>query len=122
MGEKKKVLIVDDSDSVQTALKQILEENGYEVAGTAGNGLEAITKYRELKPDLVIMDIIMPQMNGLESLKLLQSVDPNVRVVMSSTMSDRKTVNYCIKAGAKDHILKPFEEPKVVEVVQTALS
>ena len=122
MGEKKKVLIVDDSSAVQAALKQILEENGYEVAGMAENGLEAITRYKELKPDLVIMDIIMPQMNGLESLKLLRSVDPNARVVMSSTISDRKTVNYCIKEGAKNHILKPFKGPRVVKTIRTALS
>lgn len=122
MGEKKRVLVVDDSNFLRNSLKKILEGSGYEVVGTAENGLEAVTKYKELKPDLVMLDIIMPQMNGLETLKLIRSVDPNANVVMVSSMSTQESVTDCIKAGARNYILKPFEETKVVEVLQQVLA
>jgi two-component system chemotaxis response regulator CheY len=88
----------------------------------AENGLEAITKYKELKPDLVTLDIIMPQMNGLEVLKLLKAVDPNVCVVMVSSMSSKQSVTDCVQAGAKNYILKPYEAQKVISVIQKTLS
>ncbi len=114
--------MVDDSSFLRNSLKKILEDHGYEVVGAAGNGLEAITKYKELKPDLVTMDIIMPQMNGLEALKLLKAVDPNACVVIVSSMSAKQSVTDCIQAGAKNYILKPFEAQKVIAVIQKALS
>ncbi|MBI3597677.1 MAG: response regulator [Nitrospirae bacterium] len=116
------ILIVDDSSFLRNALKKILEKHGYEIVGMAENGLETITKYKELKPDLVALDIIMPQMNGLETLRLLKSVDPNACVVMVSSMSSKESVTDCIQAGAKNYILKPFVEEKVIEVIQKALS
>ena len=122
MGTKKRILVVDDSSFLRNSLKKILEDHGYEVVGAAGNGLEAITKYKELKPDLVTMDIIMPQMNGLEALKLLKAVDPNACVVIVSSMSAKQSVTDCIQAGAKNYILKPFEAQKVIAVIQKALS
>lgn len=122
MGETKKVLIVDDSSFLRNSLKKILEDSGYEVIGMAENGLEAISKYKELKPDLITLDIIMPQMNGMESLKLLRSVDPNVCVIMVSSMSSEQSVLDCVEAGAKNYILKPFEEKRVIEVIQKVLS
>ena len=122
MGEKKRILVADDSSFLRNALKKIMEKNGYEVIGMAENGLETVTKYKELKPDLVVLDVIMPQMNGLEVLKLLRAVDPNAAVVMVSSMSTKESVVNCIQAGAKNYILKPFEEAKVIEVVQKVLS
>jgi len=122
VGTKKRILVVDDSSFLRNSLKKILEDHGYEVVGAAGNGLEAITKYKELKPDLVTMDIIMPQMNGLEALKLLKAVDPNACVVIVSSMSAKQSVTDCIQAGAKNYILKPFEAQKVIAVIQKALS
>ena len=122
MGEKKRILVADDSSFLRNALKKIMEKHGYEVIGMAENGLETVTKYKELKPDLVVLDVIMPQMNGLEVLKLLRAVDPNAAVVMVSSMSTKESVVNCIQAGAKNYILKPFEEQKVVEVIRKALS
>jgi two-component system chemotaxis response regulator CheY len=119
---KKRILVVDDSSFLRNSLKKILEDHGYEVVGMAENGLEAITKYKELKPDLVTLDIIMPQMNGLEVLKLLKAVDPNACVVMVSSMSAKQSVTDCVQAGAKNYILKPYEADKVVTVIRKVLS
>jgi len=122
MGDKKRVLVVDDSAFLRNALTDIVRKQGFDVVGTAENGLEAISKYRELKPDLVTLDIIMPQMNGLEALKLLRAVDPNVAVVMVSSMSSQGSVTDCLKAGAKNCILKPFDPAKVAEVIEKVLA
>lgn len=122
MGNKKRILVVDDSSFLRNSLKKILEDHGYEVLGTAENGLEAIAKYKELKPDLVTLDIIMPQMNGLEVLKLLRAVDPNACVVMVSSMSSKQSVIDCVQAGAKNYILKPYEAEKIIAVIQKALA
>ncbi|MCI0526111.1 MAG: response regulator [Nitrospira sp.] len=122
MGTKKRTLVVDDSSFLRNSLKKILEDHGYEVVGMAENGLEAITKYKELKPDLVTLDIIMPQMNGLEVLKLLKAVDPNACVVMVSSMSAQQSVTDCVQAGAKNYILKPYEADKVIAVIQKVFS
>ena len=122
MGNKKRILVVDDSSFLRNSLKKILEDHGCEVVGMAENGLEAITKYKELKPDLVTLDIIMPQMNGLEVLKLLKVVDPNACVVMVSSMSAQQSVTDCVQAGAKNYILKPYEADKVIAVIQKVFS
>ena len=122
MAEKKRILVVDDSSFLRNSLKKILEKYGYAVVGMAENGVQTITKYKELKPDLVTLDIIMPQMNGLNTLKLLRSVDPNACVVMVSSMSSKESVTDCIQAGAKNYILKPFEEGKVIEVIRKNLA
>jgi len=118
MGDKKKILVVDDSNFLRNALKDLLEKLGYEVIGLAENGLDAITKYKAMKPDLVTLDIIMPQMNGLEALKLLRTVDPNVCVIMVSSMASTGSVTDCLKAGAKNYILKPFDEVKVAKIIE----
>jgi two-component system chemotaxis response regulator CheY len=119
MGQTpKKVLIVDDSSFMRTSLKAILEKVGYTVVGMAENGIEAVAKFRDLKPDIVTLDIIMPQMGGLQGLKLLKSVNPNVVVVMVSSMADRESVTECVKAGAAHYLLKPFDQAKVAEVMK----
>jgi two-component system chemotaxis response regulator CheY len=122
VANKKRILVVDDSSFLRNSLKKILEDHDYEVVGMAGNGLEAVTKYKELKPDLVTLDIIMPQMNGLEVLKLLKAVDPSACVVMVSSMSAKQSVTDCVQAGAKNYILKPYEVQKVISVIQKILS
>jgi two-component system chemotaxis response regulator CheY len=122
MGDKKRILLVDDSAFLRNSLKKILEDGGYEVAGMAENGIEALTKYKELRPDLVLMDVIMPRMNGLETLKTLRSLDPNAAIVMVSSMSAKSNVVDCLQAGAKSYLLKPFEPSKVLDVVQKVLS
>jgi two-component system chemotaxis response regulator CheY len=119
MGQTpKKVLIVDDSSFMRTSLKAILEQLGYTVVGMAENGIDAVAKFRDLKPDVVTLDIIMPQMGGLQGLKLLKSVNPNAVVVMVSSMADRESVTECVKAGAAHYLLKPFDQTKVAEVMK----
>ena len=122
MGGKKRILVVDDSSFLRNELKKIFEENGFEVVGMAENGLEAITKYKELKPDLVTLDIIMPQLSGLQALQVLLKVDPNACTVMVSSLSSQESVINCIKAGAKNYITKPFEKEKVIAVIRQILS
>lgn len=122
MGDKKRILVVDDSSFLRNSLKKILEGHGYEVVGMAENGLEAVTKYKALKPDLVTLDIIMPQASGLQALQMLRAIDPNVSAVMVSSMSTKESVTDCVKAGAKNYILKPFDEGKVAEVIRKVLS
>jgi two-component system chemotaxis response regulator CheY len=114
----KRVLIVDDSSFMRTALKIILEKLGYVVVGTAENGIDAVAKYRDLEPDVVTLDIVMPQMDGVQTLKLLRSVDPNAVVVMVSSLTDQEAGVECAKAGATQYLLKPFDQTKVAEVMQ----
>ena len=114
----KRVLVVDDSSFMRQALKTIMEKLGHTVIGTAENGIDAVAKYRDLKPDIVTLDIVMPQMGGLQGLKLLKSVDPNAVVVMVSSMADKESVVECAKAGAKHYLLKPFDEAKVGAVMK----
>jgi two-component system chemotaxis response regulator CheY len=123
MAEKKKgrksVLIVDDSSALRNHLKKILEGLGYDVAGMAENGIMAITKYKEVKPDIVMIDMIMPQLGGLECLRLLKQIDPNVSAIMVSSVSSQETVVTCIKEGAKHYILKPYDEKKIKQVMDS---
>lgn len=113
----KRALLVDDSPFILKELSRILANNGYVVSATAGNGLEAIKKYREDKPDFVIMDIVMPQMGGIQTLILLKKIDPEAVVIMTSSLSGKDKIVECAKAGASHYILKPFEEDKVLEVL-----
>lgn len=113
----KRAILVDDSPYIVKELARILTTHGYEIAGTASNGLEAIKKYKEEKPDFVIMDLVMPQMGGLQTLLLLKKIDPECTVIMTSSLSGKDKIVECAKAGASHYILKPFEEDKVLEVL-----
>ncbi|GAB4250659.1 response regulator [Deferrisoma sp.] len=113
----KRAMVVDDSPYIQKELTKILERHGCEVVATASNGLEAVKKYKELKPDFVTLDLVMPQMGGIQTLVLLKKIDPGATVIMVSSMSSKDQIVECAKAGAKHYILKPFEEEKVVEVL-----
>ncbi|EAX48538.1 response regulator receiver protein [Thermosinus carboxydivorans Nor1] len=110
-----KVLIVDDAAFMRMVLKNILTNNGFEVAGEAENGKEAVIKYTELKPDLVTMDITMPEMDGITAVKEIKKLDPQAKIIMCSAMGQQAMVIEAIKAGASDFIVKPFKEDLVVE-------
>ena len=116
------VLIADDAAFMRMMLKNVLTEAGYEVVGEAENGAVAVSKYRELNPDLTTMDITMPEMDGLAALKEIRAADPAARVVMCSAMGQQSMVIESIQAGAKDFIVKPFQPDRVLEAVQKALA
>jgi two-component system chemotaxis response regulator CheY len=114
-------MIVDDAAFMRTLLKNILFPKGYEIAGEAENGAIAVDKYKELKPDLVTMDIVMPNVNGIEALKQIKEFDPNARVIMCTAVGQENMVRAAIMSGAKGYIVKPFQAPKVLEEVQKVL-
>ncbi|MFT8836463.1 response regulator [Liquorilactobacillus satsumensis] len=118
----KKVLIVDDAVFMRMKLKDILEKNGYEVADEAQNGQEAIDKYQATKPDLVTMDITMPDVDGIEALKGIKAFDGGAKVVMCSAMGQQEMVMEAIKAGAVDFIVKSFDTERVIKALDKALS
>ena len=118
----KRVLIVDDAVFMRMKLKDILEKNGYEVAGEAQNGQEAFDKYQAEKPDLVTMDITMPEVDGLQALKMIKQADANAKVVMCSAMGQQGMVMDAIKSGAVDFIVKPFDTERVIQALDKALS
>ena len=118
----KKVLIVDDAPVVRLLLKSILEKNGFEVVAEAGNGNEALDRYKDSSPDVVTMDITMPEANGIEGVKMILAHDPNAKIVMITAIDQRKYLLEAIKAGAADYIVKPFEDNRVITALQKATS
>lgn len=116
-----KILIVDDAAFMRTLLKNILFPKGYEIAGEAENGAIAVEKYKALKPDLVTMDIVMPDKNGIDALKENRAIDPNVGVTMCTAVGQESRVRCAIMSGARGYIVKPFQAPKVLEEVQKVL-
>lgn len=114
----KRILITDDALFMRVTLKNILTTGGYEVVGEAQNGAEAVRLYNSLKPDLVTMDITMPEMDGLAALKAIRDGDPNARVVMVTAMGQKNLVVEAIQGGAKDFIVKPFQPDRVIEAVK----
>ncbi len=117
-----KVLIVDDAAFMRMMLKDILGKNGFEIIGEAENGKVGVDKFRELKPDLVTMDITMPELDGISAVKMIKQVDKNARIVMCSAMGQQAMVIDAIQAGARDFIVKPFQPERVIEAVQKALT
>ncbi len=113
----KKVLIVDDASFMRVSIKNILTKNGYEVVGEANNGLVGFQKYQELNPDIVTMDITMPEMDGLTSLKNILAVNPAAKIVMVSAMGQESMVREAIIAGAKGFIVKPFKEESILSAL-----
>ena len=114
----KKILICDDTIFMRKMLREILTENGYEVVGEAENGKVAIEKYNQLSPDLTLMDITMPEMDGVNALIGILESDVDANVIMCSAMGQENVVVSAIKAGAKDFIVKPFKNERVVEAVE----
>lgn len=116
-----KVLIVDDAAFMRMMIKDILQKNGYEIVGEASNGIAAVDLYKKEKPDIVTMDITMPDMDGIEAVKEIKSFDPNAKVIMCSAMGQQSMVMDAIKAGAKDFIVKPFQADRVLEAIKKVL-
>lgn len=115
------VLVVDDAVFMRTVLKKMLTEEGYEVAGEASNGLEAITKAKELLPDVVTLDITMPEMDGVTALPEIMKASPNSKVIMCSAMGQQPMVVEAIKNGARDFIVKPFQKARVLQAIENVL-
>jgi two-component system chemotaxis response regulator CheY len=115
------ILVVDDAAFMRLMLKDILKKGGHSVIGEATNGLEAIEQYAKLKPDLVTMDITMPEMEGIDALRHIKSGDPKATIIMCSAMGQQGMVVQAVQAGAKDFIVKPFQAERVLEAVNKAL-
>ncbi|AQX54057.1 response regulator [Priestia flexa] len=117
----KRVLIVDDAAFMRMMIKDILVKNGYEVVGEAADGMQAIDLYKEHQPDLVTMDITMPEMDGITALKEIKQLNPAAKVIMCSAMGQQAMVIDAIQAGAKDFIVKPFQADRVLEAISKAV-
>ncbi len=115
------VLIVDDAIFMRTMIADILKQAGFEIVGEAATGVEAVQKYKELKPDLVTMDIVMPDMGGIDAVREIIKQDPNARILMCSAMGQQGLVVEAIQAGARDFVVKPFQPSRVLEAVQRLL-
>jgi len=113
-----KVLIVDDAAFMRIQIKTMLSKNGYDVVGEAENGAQALDKYKELQPDVVTMDITMPEMNGLDALRELVKIDAQAKVVMVSAMGQEAMVRDAILSGAKGFIVKPFKEDGIIAAIK----
>ena len=115
------VLICDDAIFMRSMIADILKQAGFEVVGEAETGAEAVARYRELKPDLVTMDLVMPDMGGLDAVRQIMAEDPNAKVLMCSAMGQQALVVEAIQAGARDFVVKPFQPSRVLEAVQRVL-
>jgi two-component system chemotaxis response regulator CheY len=110
----KRVLVVDDALIMRMRIKEIARESGWEIAGEAVNGAEAVAKYRELRPDLTTLDIVMPELDGVSALREIKAEDPRAKVVMVSAVDQKPKLTECIRLGAIDFIVKPFDKQKLM--------
>jgi two-component system chemotaxis response regulator CheY len=117
-----RVLVVDDAAFMRKMVGDALAKGGHEVVGEAGNGVEAVARFQELKPDLMTLDITMPEKDGLSALAEIVAADPSARVVMCSALGQEAKVLEAIKLGAKDFVVKPFQPDRVIEAVGKALA
>jgi two-component system chemotaxis response regulator CheY len=115
------VLVCDDAIFMRTMISDILQQSGFDVIGEAETGVEAVAQYRILRPDLVTMDIVMPDMGGIDAVREITKFDPNARILMCSAMGQQALVVEAIQAGAKDFVVKPFQPSRVLEAVQRVL-
>lgn len=113
-----RVLIVDDAKFMRHMLKTILQDLGCEVVGEACDGSEAVEQYKALSPDVVTMDIVMPNVSGIEALKEIRALDPEAKVVMISAIDQRDPLMDALKSGAIDYVVKPFEKERVEQALQ----
>ena len=116
------VLVCDDAVFMRTMVSDILSQAGFTVVGEAENGKQAVEKYEQLKPDLVTMDIIMPEMGGIEAVRKITQMDPGARILMCSAMGQQSLVQEALQAGARDFVVKPFQPSRVLEAVQRVLA
>ena len=115
------VLVCDDAIFMRTMITDILNQAGYDIVGEAESGSQAVQRYRDLKPDLVTMDIVMPDMGGIEAVREICKTDPEAKILMCSAMGQQALVVEAIQAGAKDFVVKPFQPSRVLEAVQRVL-
>jgi two-component system, chemotaxis family, chemotaxis protein CheY len=116
-----RVLIVDDAAFMRMMIKDILSKNGFEIVGEAENGTIAVEKWKELRPELTMMDITMPEKDGITAVKDIKQIDPNAKIIMCSAMGQQAMVIEAIQAGARDFIVKPFQPDRVIEAVRKAV-
>jgi two-component system chemotaxis response regulator CheY len=117
-----RVLVVDDAAFMRKMLSDVLAKGGHEVVGEAGNGEEAVQRFQELRPDIMTLDITMPEKDGIAALKEILALEPAARVVMCSALGQESKVLESIKAGAKDFVVKPFQPARVLDAIGKALS
>lgn len=115
------VLVCDDAIFMRTMISDILSQAGYEIIGEAETGVQAVEKYKQLKPDLVTMDIVMPDMGGIDAVREIMKIDPNAKILMCSAMGQQALVVEAIQAGAKDFVVKPFQPSRVLEAVERVI-
>jgi two-component system chemotaxis response regulator CheY len=117
-----RILIADDAAFMRVMIKGILTKQNYEIVGEAKDGREAVELYKQLRPDIVTMDIIMPEVNGIEAVKEIMKIDSDAVIIMCSAMGQQAMVIEAIAAGAKDFVIKPFQPPRVIEAIERALA
>ena len=117
-----RVLVVDDAAFMRKMVSDALTKGGHEVVGEAGNGVEALERFQELKPELTTLDITMPEKDGLAALKDIIELDPSARVIMCSALGQESKVLEAVKSGAKDFVVKPFQPARVIDAVGKALT
>ena len=117
----KRIIIVDDAPIIRSMLKDILVQAGYEVVAECNNGKEAVDVFRDLKPDLMTMDIVMPEKDGIEAIREILNIDGKAKIVMVTAVDQRVSLMKAIRAGAVDYIIKPFESDRVLSAVRAAL-
>lgn len=115
------VLVVDDAAFMCLTIKQMLERNGHTMIGQAANGIEAVEKFAMLKPDIVILDITMPEMNGIEALKRIKIIDSKAKIIICSALGQKEMIAKAIEFGADNFIVKPFKEEHLIQAVEKSL-
>lgn len=120
--EEIKILVVDDAIFIRTVLKDIFTEAGFSIVGEAGNGIQAIQMAKWLKPDIITLDISMPEIDGLKAIDKILEVSPNTKIIMCSAIGEQSKVVEAIKKGAKDFIVKPFEKTRVLQAIYNAIN
>lgn len=116
-----KVLVCDDAIFMRAMIRQTLEEGGYEVVGEAEDGRQAIAKYRECNPDLVTMDIVMPALSGIDTVRAIVAMDPNARILVCSALGQDALARQALEAGAREYVVKPFRSSHILEAAERAL-
>lgn len=113
-----RILITDDAAFMRHMIKNVLVKEGYEIAGEACNGNECVQLFQELKPDICLLDITMPQKDGIEAVKEIMQIDPNAKIIMISALGHQNKIIEALEAGARDFIVKPFEPQRVIEAIK----